>query len=211
MLTQAQIQDEYTFITDLSYILSSRYQRPESSILVTVAHSACLFFSGSFDPAYTMTINALPSQLQPVTNKRNASLLQKSMEELLSVLPERGVVKFVPIAEDNLATNGKTVTGEIEDLEREISMGDGGLARSLSKGANKSKKKLSMRSMRNLKTGNVLETHGERTTTPIPEEPSPRSPPPPMPVGKSALDREAEKVQKMGRRKSFMAAMFGKA
>ncbi len=114
-----QVQDEFQFITDLSSQLSSRYQRSESSIVVTVSHSTCLLFGGSFDPAYTLTITALASQLQPVTNKRNAAIVAKAMEDNLGVGPERGLIKFQAIAEENVATNGKTIAGEIEDLRKE--------------------------------------------------------------------------------------------
>ncbi|KAL2169675.1 hypothetical protein VTG60DRAFT_5814 [Thermothelomyces hinnuleus] len=64
-----------------------------------------------------MAVRALPSQLQPTTNKRNAALLQRHMEEALGVSPSRGVLRFVPIPEEHLACGGKTVAGEIEELE----------------------------------------------------------------------------------------------
>jgi hypothetical protein len=203
-----QIQDEYTFITDFSYSLSTRYQRPESSILVTVAHSACLLFGGNFDPAYTLTITALGSQLQPVTNKRNAALLAKAMEEGLGVSPERGLIKFTPIAEENLATDGRTVTGEIEDLERKTSDDNTNLKRGASRGTTKSRRRQSMKSLRGLKTGQ-LPTHDERITptSPMSDYQTPQMPP--MPTEKSANDKKAEKAQKVGRRKSFIASIFG--
>ncbi|KAH6681796.1 Tautomerase/MIF superfamily [Halenospora varia] len=224
--TNVIVQDEYTFITDLSYALSTRYQRPESSILVTVAHSACLLFGGSFDPAYTMTITALASQLQPVTNKRNASLLAKAMEEGLGVGPDRGLIKFVAIAEENLATNGRTLAGDIEELEKENGEDNSNLKRNLSR-ANKNKKRQSMKSLRNLKSSSHLPTHDEQLTPPLSEpmspplpglppksagSPSPHTPKlPEIPTEKSAIDRRAEKTQKMGRRRSFIATIFGKA
>jgi len=211
MLSGSKIEDEYAFVTDLSYFLSQRYSRPENSILVTVAHSACLLFAGNWDPAYTMTINALPCHLQPVTNKRNASLIAKHMMEALGVLPNRGLIKFVPIPEENLAIDGKTVTMEIEELEKETASNNFNLNRSLSRGAstNKGKRRHSMRSLRNLTSTNHLPTHEEQMTPPLSDHQSP--PLPPMPTEKSATDLKAEKAQKMGRRKSFIAAMFGKS
>jgi hypothetical protein len=208
-----KIEDEYTFITDLSYTLSTRYQRPESCILVTIDHSACLLFGGSFDPAYTLTITALPSQLQPVTNKRNAALLQKAMEDTLGVIPERGIIKFVPIAEENLATNGKTVAADIEDLERESSEDSSSIRRTLSR----NKKRQSTRSLRSMRRNSPLPTHKEQMTPPVTaqgiinvERVAPFPPMPPMPADENFLDRKAEKVQKMSRRKSFIEKMFGK-
>jgi hypothetical protein len=84
-----------------------------------------MFFAGSFDPAYVMCVSALPSQLQPTTNKRNAALIQKHMEEALGVRPGRGLLRFVPVQEEHLACGGKTMAGEIEELERGLSLLDG--------------------------------------------------------------------------------------
>jgi len=207
--TNVIISDEYTFITDLSYNLSTRYQRPESSIVVTVAHSCCMLFGGNFDPAYTLTITALGSQLQPVTNKRNASLLAKVMEEALGVVPNRGIIRFLAIPEENLATDGRTIAGEIEELEKETADTNTSLQRSLSRGAPKSKRRNSIRSLR--ATKHQLPTHNERVSpvSPMSERETPTLPA--MPSEKSPMDRRAEKAQKMGRRKSFIATIFGKA
>jgi hypothetical protein len=208
---KVQISDEYTFITDLSYHLSTRYQRPENSIVVTVAHSCCMLFGGNFDPAYTLTITAVNSQLQPVTNKRNATLLAKAMEESLGVAPKRGVIKFLAMSEDNLATDGKTITGEIEELEKEHAENNSSLQRSLSKSTAKSKRRHSMRSLRTTK--NTLPTHNEHSspTPPMSDRERETPPLPAIPSEKSPMDLRAEKAQKMGRRKSFIASIFGKA
>ena len=157
-----------------------------------------------------MTITALQSQLQPVTNKRNAALIQKAMEDALGVVPDRGLIKFMPIAEENLATNGKTVAGEIEDLERATSEDNSSIRRTLSR----SKKRHSTKSLRNLKISSPLPTHDEQMTPPVSAQgivniqgtPSI----PALPIEKSTMDRKAERVQKMSRRKSFIASMFGK-
>ncbi|KAG4437297.1 hypothetical protein IFR05_007235 [Cadophora sp. M221] len=208
--TNVIVHDEYTVTTDLSYYLSQRYQRPENSIVVTLTHSLCLLFGGNFDPAYTLTITALPSQLQPVTNKRNAALLGTHMQESLSVAPRRGVINFIAIAEENLANDGKTVSGEIEDLEKETSESNTSLQRSLSRGTTKSRKRQSMKSLRGVKSS-PMPTHKE-SAPPTPTFNQHDLPPmPAYPAEKSELDRKAEKVQKMSRRKSFIATIFGKA
>lgn len=75
-------------------------------------------FSGSFDPAYTLTIFALPTLIQPTMNKRNAALIQNNIQESLGVAPSRGYVRFVATAEEDVANGGKTVAGEIDDLEK---------------------------------------------------------------------------------------------
>ena len=76
-----------------------------------------MLYGGTFDSAYILTITALPSQLAPTTNKRNAALLQAFMADALGVAPVRGVVKFVGIPDADLAFNGTTVLGQIENLQ----------------------------------------------------------------------------------------------
>ncbi len=177
-----------------------------------------MLYGGNFDPAYTLTISALPSQVQPVTNKRNASLLAKAMEEGLGVGPDRGVIRFLAIPEENLASNGKTVTGEIEELEKESGEPHSSIQRNISNRTGKGKRRPSMRSLRG-KTG-TLPTHNESGThTPtLPTIVSPSTmsvdragtPLPPIPTEMSAMDRKAEKAKKVSRRKSFIATIFGK-
>ncbi|KAF1837385.1 Tautomerase/MIF [Decorospora gaudefroyi] len=152
--TNVIIKDEYTLVTDLSHHLSTRYQRPEASIMITVNHSACLLLGGSFEPTYILTINALPVQLQPTTNKRNAALIQAFMTESIGVSPDRGIVKFIPIAEESLAMNSMTILGEIERLERQQAEETGSnLKRAMTKNSRKSsvfKAKSSMQLSRGL-------------------------------------------------------------
>ena len=181
---------------------------------MTISHSACLLFGGSFDPAYTMSITALQCQLQPVTNKRNAALLQKAMEDALGVVPGRGLIRFLPIDEENLATNSKTVAGEIEDLEKVNAEDISSVRRTLSRGKNRH----STKSLRNLRISSPLPTHDEAVTPPAsarlgPQDPSsiPAVPTvPAVPMEKNILDRKAEKMQNMGRRRSFITSIFGK-
>ncbi|KAI1378199.1 Tautomerase/MIF [Hypoxylon crocopeplum] len=113
--TNVIIKDEFSFITDLSYHLSNRYQRPMSSIVINLNHGSCMMFGGSFDPAYTLTIHALPSLVQPTTNKRNAALIQRHIQETLGVMSSRGYVRFVATPEENVAIGGKTVATEIDE------------------------------------------------------------------------------------------------
>jgi len=168
-----------------------------------------MLYGGNFDPAYTLTITALNSQLQPVTNKRNAALLAKHMDEGLGVDPKRGVIKFVATAEENLAVNGKTVAGEIEELEKEMAEQNSTLQRSLSHGT-KSKRRQSMKSLQGTKRSSQLPTHNESMVS-LPGTYDRKPPLPAMPTEMSAMDRKAEKAQKIGRRKSFMATIFGKS
>jgi hypothetical protein len=107
--------------------------------MITVNHSACLLLGGSFEPTYILTINALPVQLQPTTNKRNAALIQNFMCESIGVTSDRGIVKFVAIQEESLAMNGMTILGDIERLERQQAEETGtGMKRAMTKGSRKS-------------------------------------------------------------------------
>ncbi|TGO20218.1 hypothetical protein BPAE_0322g00060 [Botrytis paeoniae] len=206
LVTNVIMREEHTLLTSLSNLLSTRYQRPESSIFVTLKHSACFIVAGTFEPAYIMTITGLPSQMQPTTNKRNASLLQNYMATTeLYVEPERGIIKFVPLAEENFATNGKTVAGEIEELEREVANEASGFRNLHSSGSVNSKKRQAAKSSKSQKYRH-LQTHEEYT----PSVSSRATPPlPPMPTNDNALDTKSLNVRKLGRRKSFMAAVFG--
>jgi hypothetical protein len=104
-----QVNDEFIFITELADHLSKRYNRPPSSVAITLQHGMCLFLGGSFDPAYVVAITAHPSQIQPATNKHNLTVLQRHLGEALRVPAPRGYVRFVPIAEDCCGRDGKTV------------------------------------------------------------------------------------------------------
>ncbi|KAK2009201.1 macrophage migration inhibitory factor [Colletotrichum eremochloae] len=117
--TNVIINDEFSFITDFSYQLSIRYQRPVSSIVVNLQHGACMLFGGTFEPAYTMSIHALSPEVGMAKNKRNSALLQKHLQEALGVPPARGYVKFVEVPADCMAVNGKTTASQISDVTGE--------------------------------------------------------------------------------------------
>ena len=74
---------------------------------------------GSFEPAYLLTITALPTQLQPTTNKHNAAIIQTFMAKALGVSSDRGLIRFKPIKAEDLAVSGKTVRSKIERQEQE--------------------------------------------------------------------------------------------
>ena len=196
------MKDEYQLLADLSQHLSQRYHRPTSSIFITLAHSQCLLYAGTFDSAYILTLTALPSQIQPTTNKRNASLIQSFMADALGVSPDRGIVRFVGVAEEYLATNGTTVLGEIENLRKtssEESAVDNHTRHGTMRGRNRHKP-----SELPLREDSALKVFDSGPSPPL------QSPAmPPIPQEMSLLDRKAHKVQKMGRRKSFLA-MFGR-
>ncbi|TLS27582.1 hypothetical protein PpBr36_05183 [Pyricularia pennisetigena] len=221
--TNVILSDEFTFITELSYNLSLRYQRPVSSIVVSVQHGACMMYGGTFEPAYSLTIFALPSQLRPTTNKRNAVMIQMHMDEVLGVPSSRGIVRFVPMPEDNVAVSGRTIGSEITELAREagidlIDDDEGELSKRRSV---KLKNRLSVRkSFSNFKDHS---RSGSRELTPptSASDHAPAVPPLPSPPLESGYTHEGGRdrpgpgpndpmpVRKTRRRKSFVASIFG--
>lgn len=127
--TNVIIRDELVFMTDMAQHLSNRYQRPVSSINVTLHHGICMLFAGTLEPACTLTIHALPSLLQPATNKRNAALIQQYLYESLGIVSKRGYIRFEATTEENVAVGGKTLAAEVDELSREIGDRKSGLFR----------------------------------------------------------------------------------
>ena len=113
-----QVRDEFRFLDELSIHLSQRYQRPISSIFIQLEHSACFLFAGTFESAYILTITALSSQLLPATNKTNTALIQSHLATSLGVLPDRGIIRFSAITDDHFAIAGTTYLGHVERLQR---------------------------------------------------------------------------------------------
>ncbi|RKF53376.1 putative mif domain-containing protein [Erysiphe neolycopersici] len=211
--TNIVINDEFKLVTDISYALSTRYQRPENSILVTLSHSCCLLLGGNFEPAYVLNVTALPSQVLPITNRRNSFLLAKVMEDALGVSAERGIIKFTAISEDSLAYNGRTVAREIEELEKSQHENQT-LGRNLSShGTIRSRRRPSIKSLRGYKA-HQLHTHDETmiSTTPTPlmsknQNPSSK---PERPAGVLIMEHQPDRLHKVGRRRSFIASIFGR-
>jgi hypothetical protein len=136
--------------------------------MITVNHSACLLLGGSFEPAYILTVTALPVQIQPTINKRNAALIQSFMSDTLGVMPDRGIIRFQAIPEENMAISGRTILGEIERLEKQqAEENGGGLRRAVTKSSRKS---VVMRSKSTLQLSRSNSKANGRTTTspPIP-------------------------------------------
>lgn len=139
--------------------------------MITVNHSACLLLGGSFEPTYILTINALPTQVQPTTNKRNAALIQTFMAESIGVSPDRGIIKFVPIPEESLATNGMTILGEIERLEREhAEEGGSNIKRAMTKGSRKSAVSKAKSSMALSRGSTKADAEARNVVSPLPHD-----------------------------------------
>lgn len=98
-----------------------------------------MLLGGILEPAYNVTITALPSEIAATKNKRSAHLIQEFMLDNLDIGPRRGVVKFEAVGEENLATNGVTALQEIEELERQ-SVDEDGVLRAISRQSRRTKK-----------------------------------------------------------------------
>lgn len=48
-------------------------------------------------------------------NERNACVLSEHLEEALGVPQQRGFISFLPVPEENLSCNGKTVAAALDD------------------------------------------------------------------------------------------------
>lgn len=95
---------------------------------------------GSSEPAYYLTITALGSEIAATKNKRAAHLIQDFMSETLQIPASRGILKFEPAAEENLATNGTTLLQEIEKLEQTTNE-EKGFMRSMSRQTYRTRRK----------------------------------------------------------------------
>lgn len=120
--------------------------------------------------------------------------------------PVRGVVRFTRIPDEDLAFNGTTILGQIENLQKAP-----GNQNASSTGFSAFPPNQSTRRQTQAKPRDLPLREGS-ASVPISRVASPamQSPPlPAIPTQKSAMDLKAEKVQKLGRRRSFMA-MFRK-
>ncbi|KAJ5912331.1 Tautomerase [Penicillium tannophilum] len=117
--TNCRVQDEQQMlVADLIFRLAQIYQRPETCIMLTIQQDTGVFFGSTTELSYLLKIYALPSFIAPFTNLRNTNLIQAVMLDLLHIPINQGVIIFLPVSEDNLATNGLTARGEIARLER---------------------------------------------------------------------------------------------
>lgn len=139
--------DEFQLLSDTSSLFAQVYHRPENSILITIEQNACLLFGSSPAPAYLLTVSALPCLIAPITNLRNTILIQQALHELLRIPPNRGVIRFNSVSEENFATNGVTVMGEIEQLEQNAREENPGILKTISRSMSRKLKSSSSNSM----------------------------------------------------------------
>lgn len=102
-------------------------------MLVTIDQNAHLLFGNISGSAYLLKITALSSLIGPLTNLRNTGIIQSTIQEMFDIGPDRGVVIYTPVSEDNLATNGMTTRSEIDRLERSDSSNSPSILKSISR------------------------------------------------------------------------------
>lgn len=110
---------EQGFLNDFLQSVSETYHRPVNTLMITVNTDIQIIMGGSTEPAYLLNIAALSTEIAATKNMRSTSLIQSFLFQSLGIPKERGVIKFLPVNDQDLATNGITVTQEIEKLEQE--------------------------------------------------------------------------------------------
>ncbi|KAL4735646.1 hypothetical protein BDV11DRAFT_208303 [Aspergillus similis] len=116
--------------------------RSESFMFVSMQVIPSLRFGNSTVPAYSMKVFALPYLIAPITNLRSTILIQAALHDILHIQPSRGIILYIPVAEENMATNNTTMMGEVARLQSD-SQGRGresGIFKSLSRSLSRRKK-----------------------------------------------------------------------
>lgn len=142
------------------------------------------------------------------------------MGESLGVTPDRGIVRFIGVAEEYLATNGVTILGEIENLSKnssDESAVDSQPRHGVIKGRASRRTQLKPKEtpLREHGASDEGAESADDTLSPLPSSRNSRKPS--LPQGSISIesaspldDNNREKVPKrLGKRKSFLA-LFGK-
>ncbi|KAK2861462.1 hypothetical protein FQN49_004179 [Arthroderma sp. PD_2] len=87
----------------------------------------------SDEPAYLVTVTALASVMAPRCNHRFTSVIQEELHNELRIPANRGIVKFEPMPEEDLGTNGMTYWQKIENGGGKVNSAFGGPTRATSK------------------------------------------------------------------------------
>ncbi|KAE8144424.1 hypothetical protein BDV25DRAFT_171552 [Aspergillus avenaceus] len=127
------VGDDDSLAAALASRLARIYQKPESSMMVTIQQDACVRFGISKGPAYLLKIFTLPYLIGSITNLRNTILIQAAMRELLEITPNRGVVLYTAVPDENFATNNATYMAEVTRHARQSEDGDPGILRTISR------------------------------------------------------------------------------
>ena len=183
-----QVKDEQSKILgDLIMHLTHIYRRPESSVMVTIQEDACLILGRTALPAYLLKIYALPCFIAPITNLRNTVLLQDALYDLLRIPSSNGIVIFMPVVEENLATNGITVRGEISRLERGAQDENPGFFKTISRSMSRRRRKTSSGQSQPISPPSI-----EEVISPVPLPPPDTEPT--QPEGQTKLENRPSRI-----------------
>ncbi|EPS25172.1 hypothetical protein PDE_00103 [Penicillium oxalicum 114-2] len=109
--TNCKPQGNFQLVCDLVSHIAQIFRRPESAIQVVIHQNVSICFGSSTLPSYLLKIWTVPSAIGPFTNVRNTWILQQTLHESLAIPPERGVILFLSVSEENLGLNGSTIQG----------------------------------------------------------------------------------------------------
>ena len=76
--------------------------------MINMQQGACVSFGASPLPAYFMKVFALPRLVTSAANRRNTGPLQSILQDVLGITPDQGVVVYVPVPGENMATENTT-------------------------------------------------------------------------------------------------------
>ncbi|KAL5365511.1 hypothetical protein BJX96DRAFT_181737 [Aspergillus floccosus] len=133
VVVELRIKDDDLLASVVASRMARIYQKPDVSMMVNIQHSACLHFGDSKQPSYLMKVFALPYMIAPITNLRSTVLIQTALQQILRIPPNRGIVLYFLVSDENLATSGTTMSSEIARLERRSEDEDPGILRTISR------------------------------------------------------------------------------
>ncbi|KAL4934543.1 MIF domain protein [Aspergillus undulatus] len=138
--TNTNVKDEESVTSKVTTRMAQIYQRSESFMIVTVQQIPSFRFGNLALPAYSMKIYALPYLIAPITNLRSTILIQAALQDILHISPSRGIILYIPVPEENMATNNTTMMGEVARLEHNSGGREPGIFKSLSRSLSRRKK-----------------------------------------------------------------------
>ncbi|KAB8238421.1 hypothetical protein ETB97_010137 [Aspergillus alliaceus] len=127
------VLDDEPLASMIASRLAQAYQKPEGSMMVTVQQNACIHFGISKDPAYVLKVYAVPCLIATIINLRCTIMIQSALRDLLQIESNRGVVLYLPVPEENFATDGVTYASQTTRYDQRSENDDSGILRSISR------------------------------------------------------------------------------
>lgn len=108
--TNAELVDDTlsTFMTSLTYAISTYYSIPETSICLTVRPSVQMMLAGTFGAAYQLTITGINELFEKANNENKvaSALLSHDIWLSLRIPAARGIIKYQAISGDSVFYDG---------------------------------------------------------------------------------------------------------